>query len=71
MSYEHEKETKMVPRAFEKETVFLSFDSDTNGQSGVFYFFEERCFRCDQCTSAADERGRGAPHHFKAGQGSV
>ena len=71
MLYEDEKEAEMVPRAFEKETFLLFADSDTNGQSGVFYLFEERCFRCDQCASEADERGRGAPHHFKAGQGSV
>ena len=71
MLYEDEKETEMVPRAFEKETFLLFADSDTNVQSWLFYLFEERCICSVECASAADECGCRTSHHFKAGQGSV
>ena len=71
MLYETVKEAEMVPRAFEKETFLLPFDSDTNVQSGVFYFVEKRCFRRFERGLAADERSGGAPYHFPTGQGSV
>ena len=71
MLYENEKEAEMVPRAFEKETFLLSFDTHADWVSRLFYLFEERCLCRFGFGTARDERDRGAPYHFPMGQGGV